>query len=96
MPQSSTLPAHELLSLESAQLAQRSYAIFQDHYVRVWKRTDRLFAGLLLLQWLVGIGLALWYTPLTWIGATSSLHFHVMAAIFLGGAIAFFQSSSSG
>jgi signal transduction histidine kinase len=49
-----------------------------------------MFAGLMVLQWLAGIGVALWITPLTWIGATSSIHLHVLAAIFLGGAIAAF------
>ena len=49
-----------------------------------------MFAGLMALQWLAGIGVALWITPLTWIGATSSIHLHVLAAIFLGGAIAAF------
>jgi signal transduction histidine kinase/DNA-binding response OmpR family regulator len=63
---------------------------FQDHCQQVWQRTDRMFAGLMALQWLAGIGVALWITPLTWIGATSSIHVHVLAAIFLGGAIAAF------
>ena len=49
-----------------------------------------MFMGLLIAQWLVSIGLALWISPLTWIGATSSVHIHVIAAIFLGGIIAFF------
>jgi signal transduction histidine kinase len=48
-----------------------------------------MFMGLFILQWLVSIGLALWISPLTWIGATSSVHIHVVAAIFLGGVIAF-------
>jgi signal transduction histidine kinase/DNA-binding response OmpR family regulator len=60
---------------------------FQRQCREVWRRTDRLFAGLLILEWLVGIGLALWVTPQTWIGATSTLHLHVLVAIFLGGII---------
>ncbi len=44
----------------------------------------------MVLQWLAGIGVALWITPRTWIGATSSVHLHVLAAIFLGGVIASF------
>lgn len=49
---------------------------------------DRLFAGLLLGQWLVGIILALVVSPRTWTGAVSQTHVHVWAAIWLGGAIA--------
>jgi PAS domain S-box-containing protein len=40
--------------------------------------------------WLAGIAAAIWISPLTWIGATSELHWHVWAAIFLGGVIAAF------
>ena len=66
-------------------LAQLTAEHFQNHCQQVWQRTDRMFAGLMALQWLAGIGVALWNTPLTWIGATSSIHLHVGAAIFLGG-----------
>src|SRR3984893_19062673 len=75
---------------ESEQLAQLTTEHFQDHCQQVWRRTDRMFAGLMALQWLASIGVALWITPLTWIGATSSIHVHVLAAIFLGSAIAAF------
>lgn len=51
-------------------------------------QTDRLFAGLLILQWFAGIILALWISPRTWIGQTSSVHVHVWAAILVGGVIA--------
>jgi two-component system sensor histidine kinase/response regulator len=71
-------------------LAQLTAAHFKYHCQQVWQRTDRMFAGLMALQWLAGIGVAQWITPLTWIGATSSLHLHVLAAIFLGGTIAAF------
>jgi two-component system sensor histidine kinase/response regulator len=75
---------------EPEHLAQLTAEHFQSHCQSVWRRTDRMFAGLMVLQWLAGIGVALWITPRTWIGATSSLHLHVLAAIFLGGAIAAF------
>ena len=75
---------------EPQHLAQLTAEHFQNHCQQVWQRTDRMFAGLMALQWLAGIGVALWITPLTWIGATSSIHLHVLAAIFLGGAIASF------
>src|SRR3984957_19252361 len=76
--------------VQPAHLAQLTAEHFQNHCQQVWQRTDRMFAGLMALQWLAGIGVALWITPRTWIGATSSLHLHVLAAIFLGSAIAAF------
>ena len=56
--------------------------------MRIYEKTDRLFARLLLLQWLAGIAVALFISPQTWIGQSSSAHLHLWAAIFLGGAIA--------
>ena len=53
-----------------------------------WSQTDRAFACLLILQWIAGISLALWFTPRTWIGQESVVHVHVWAAIFVGGIIA--------
>ena len=75
---------------ESGPLAELAENFFQGERQRAWKRTDRMFAGLMVAQWLAGIGVALWVTPHTWIGAVSSVHVHVLAAIFLGGAIAGF------
>jgi two-component system sensor histidine kinase/response regulator len=53
----------------------------------VARRTDRVFIGLLIFQWISAIVLAIWVTPLTWIGSTSQTHPHVWAAVFLGLAI---------
>lgn len=75
---------------EPERLSQLAEDHFQSHCQEVWLRTDRMFAGLMAIQWLAGIGVALWISPRTWIGATSSIHLHVLAAIFLGGAIAAF------
>ncbi|HEY6196678.1 MAG TPA: response regulator [Candidatus Eisenbacteria bacterium] len=56
----------------------------------VHTRTDRMFAWLMLVQWLAGISAALWLSPRTWAGNTSALHLHVPVAVFLGGLIAAF------
>jgi signal transduction histidine kinase/DNA-binding response OmpR family regulator len=66
----------------------RAQELWLEHKEQIYRQTDRLFAGLLLTQWLAGIGVAVWVSPLTWIGALSEVHIHVWAAIFLGGAIA--------
>ncbi|HEY8993476.1 MAG TPA: response regulator [Lacunisphaera sp.] len=68
---------------------QARTAILSEELLRKFRaQTDRAFAVLLILQWLAGIGVAIWLTPLTWVGRTSEIHVHVWAAIFLGGLIA--------
>ncbi|HEY1191699.1 MAG TPA: PAS domain S-box protein, partial [Gemmata sp.] len=51
----------------------------------VHRRTDRMFAVLLVLQWAGMVVLAAWVSPLTWAGSTSRIHPHVWAAVALGG-----------
>jgi hypothetical protein len=71
-----------------AQLTQeRAEQIFQDLRTSIFKQTDRMFAILMAVQWVVGIILALVLSPTTWEGAVSAVHPHVWAAILLGGAI---------
>ncbi len=50
-------------------------------------RTDRMFAGLMLLQWAVLIGLALWFTPYTWVGSQSERSPYLVLAVLFGGVI---------
>src|SRR5437762_4127772 len=66
---------------------ERTRALFEESQNQIHQRTDRMFAWLMVFQWLAGIGAALWISPRTWIGATSQVHIHVWAAVILGGAI---------
>ena len=66
---------------------ERARAHFQHARDKIYRQTDRLFANLMIVQWLAGIAAALIISPRTWIGAASQTHWHVWAAIFLGGAI---------
>ncbi|MEM6645508.1 MAG: methyl-accepting chemotaxis protein, partial [Bacteroidota bacterium] len=68
-------------------LSDRAAVLFNDLQFETHKRTDRLFGGLMLVQWAIAIILAYTVSPQTWAGAISSTHIHVYAAIFLGGAI---------
>jgi len=43
----------------------------QQRFLR-FRGTDRMFAGLMLFQWLAGIVIALTVSPRTWIGDTPS------------------------
>ena len=62
----------------------------RDHQQSIYKRTDRMFVKLMILQWLAGVIIAVWISPKTWVGLESQTHPHVWAAVFLGGAIALF------
>src|SRR3954464_1178545 len=48
---------------------------------------DRLFAVLMLLQWITAIIIAFVVSPQTWIGDQARVHVHVWAAVLLGGAL---------
>jgi len=53
----------------------------------IYRRTDRMFAGLLACQWVGMVALAVWVSPLTWAGTDSRVHPHVWGALGLGGLI---------
>jgi hypothetical protein len=58
----------------------------RDEQLRVRRmRIDRMFAVLLVVQYLAGIAGALWVSPFAWAGKERVLHMHVWVAI-LGGA----------
>jgi signal transduction histidine kinase len=66
---------------------QRTETLFEESQTQIHRRTDRMFAWLMVFQWLAGIAAALCISPRTWVGTASQTHIHVWAAIFLGGAI---------
>ncbi|HYJ46044.1 MAG TPA: PAS domain S-box protein, partial [Pyrinomonadaceae bacterium] len=47
-----------------------------------------MFVGLMALQWLAGVVIAVWISPSAWAGTASYVHPHVWAAVCLGGAVA--------
>ncbi|HUE12930.1 MAG TPA: histidine kinase dimerization/phospho-acceptor domain-containing protein, partial [Planctomycetaceae bacterium] len=71
-----------------AAMVATSQRIFQEQRQRIFRRTDRLFAALMVLQWLGGIIAALILTPRTWDGSQSEVHPHVWLAFVLGGLLA--------
>ena len=70
--------------------AARAEFLFQEARQANYRRIDRLFAGLMCFQWLGGIIAALLISPRAWAGSIAHVHIHVLAAIFLGGAITIF------
>jgi len=71
----------------------RTDELLHGNKLDIYRRTDRLFAYLMFLQWIAGICAAIWISPRTWVGSYSETHIHVWAAIFLGGVISFFPIS---
>ena len=76
----------------AASVSRRAAELFAAHKHDIHTRTDRLFAGLMALQWVGGILFAVWISPLAWSGTTSSTHLHVWAAVVLGGLISLFPA----
>jgi len=75
---------------QDAGALRRTAVIFKAELDATYKRTDRMFAWLMMSQWLAGIVAALWISPRAWEGQYSHTHIHVWAAIFLGGLISGF------
>jgi signal transduction histidine kinase len=65
----------------------RAVALLQESLGKIHRHTDRIFAVLMVFQWLAGIVAAFVIAPKTWMGTSSQVHWHVWGAIFLGGAI---------
>ena len=77
---------------EPSLMVRRAEDLFAQHQHGIHRHTDRVFALLMVLQWIAGILFALWVSPLAWFGTASRTHVHVWAAIFLGGAICLFPA----
>ena len=73
-------------------IARRADELFAAYQHDIHRHTDRLFAGLMAFQWVLGIVFALWVSPLTWVGPVSTTHLHVWAAIVVGGIISLFPA----
>jgi signal transduction histidine kinase len=69
------------------EISEHAEALLAAHNERIRTRTDRLFAALLLAEWLGCVVSALIVSPRQWAGAESGIHVHVCAAVLLGGAI---------
>jgi len=69
-------------------LRPRVEQLFHEKQLRVYRQTDRTFAILMCCQWVLGVIVTLYLLPQAWSGTVSSIHPHVWAAVFLGGAIA--------
>ena len=72
------------LTPAEARLAERADSLLGAHLADVRRRADRVFALLMVAQWLVAILLGLTVAPGAWAGRVSAGDVHVYAAAFLG------------
>jgi two-component system, sensor histidine kinase and response regulator len=70
--------------------SDRAEELFEQHRQEIYRNTDQWFARLMLFQWVAAIIMAVIISPRTWAGQASSIHVHIWAAIFIGGAITIF------
>jgi signal transduction histidine kinase len=65
----------------------RADELYAEQRDALYRRTSRLFALLMALQWAAAIVVAILVSPYAWEGREKVIHMHVWVAIFLGGAI---------
>jgi two-component system, sensor histidine kinase and response regulator len=76
-----------LATSRAGPIDERASDLYEGHLKAGYRRVDRLFAVLLLLEWMAAVGFAVWVSPYTWAGESSSIHVHIWAATILGGLI---------
>ncbi len=69
---------------DRTRIADRAEKVFDNELFVIRRRTDRLFAVLLSLQWVAALATAVWVSPYAWAGTESRIHPHVIAAALLG------------
>lgn len=77
----------EVTNATEMRIHERTEELYSEHATSIYAQTDRLFAGLLLFQYVAGVLAAIWISPRTWAGATSATHVHVWTAVLLGAVI---------
>lgn len=65
----------------------RTQKLLSFHQQEIYRRTDALFAIIMVFQYCAGLGIAAWLSPQTWWGQYSAVHVHLWAALLLGGAL---------
>src|SRR5262249_26558806 len=68
-------------------LAARAGQIMADFILGLARRSDLLFAGLMVLQYLCAIAVSLWLSPWAWEAATGKAHRLLTTALVAGGAL---------
>jgi two-component system, NtrC family, sensor histidine kinase HydH len=80
----------DLLGTHGESVAARTEHIFRTQREQVLRRTDRMFAWLMVGQWLFGILIASMLSPYAWSGKIKTVNVQLQAAVLLGAAISSF------
>src|SRR5262245_17677772 len=64
----------------NSEIRRHADELFLAQQRQIYVRTDRLFAALMVLQWLACIITAFYISPRAWSGPMSQTHIHVWAA----------------
>ena len=64
----------QVIADPDAAAAEAADKLYQAHRQGVYRRTDRMFALLMAMQWLFGIAAAVFVSPRTWAGTASQVH----------------------
>jgi two-component system, sensor histidine kinase and response regulator len=76
-----------LLSPNETLSSERARQLTHEQNEHQFRRTDRMFAGLLAFEFVAGIATALWISPYAWAGHEWQVHPHVWSATLLGALI---------
>lgn len=82
-----TMPDSPQPSPAADSVAARAQQYFDRQLDAGYRETDRMFAVLLMVEWVASILLAVIVSPYAWAGSTFSPHIHLVIAVFGGLAI---------
>lgn len=68
-------------------IATRAEEIFRENRQLRFAKVDRMFAVLMVVQWIFAIIVAFTFSPYGWEGKVRTTHMHVWAALLIGGAL---------
>jgi hypothetical protein len=81
------IKALEMTQAAAEAIVQRAETRYEAHRQEILRSTDRVFAWLMIGQWVFAIAIALIFSPYGWQGKVKTVHMHVWVALFLGAAI---------
>lgn len=69
---------------------EKSQELFDESYKQLCIDNDNVFAILLFVQWFSAVAVAMFVSPLTWIGAQGLVSVHIYASLIIGGLLTLF------
>jgi two-component system, NtrC family, sensor histidine kinase HydH len=68
-------------------LSERVRELFRERWDARLVNVDRMFAKLMIVQWVFAVLVALFLSPYAWSGKVRVIHTHVYVAVLMGGAV---------